>query len=119
MRVLEQRKQAMKFVVGYDFKEFEKYYKALDDLYDYYKTIGLTDVTHGQIGDIEKLLIKTDPPHLIVWKQNNQIIGHVIWHESSTEEHRKGSPRDKEDKQALKRLIGTKNKTSSNSTKSG
>jgi hypothetical protein len=68
----------MKFVIGYDYEEFEKYYKTLDDLHDYFRTIGLTDVTFGQIGDIEKLLIKTDPSHLIVWKQNNEIIGHAI-----------------------------------------
>jgi GNAT superfamily N-acetyltransferase len=98
----------MKFVIGYDFDEFEKYYKTLNDLHDYFRTIGLTDVTFGQIGDIEKLLIKTDPSHLIVWKQNNEIIGHAIWHESSTDEHRKGAPRDKEDKQTLTHLIGTK-----------
>jgi GNAT superfamily N-acetyltransferase len=98
----------MRFIVGYDFKEFEKYYKSLADLHNYYKTLGLTDVTFGQIGDIEKLLIKTNPSHLIVWKQDNQIIGHAIWHHSSTEEHRKGAPRDEEDTQALTSLIGSK-----------
>ena len=98
----------MKFIVGCNLEEFEKYYKTLDDLHDYFKTIGLTDATFGEIGDIEKLLIKSDPSHLIVWKQNNEIIGHAIWHESNTDEHRKGAPRDKEDKQMLRRLIGTK-----------
>jgi len=98
----------MKFIVGCNLEEFEKYYKTLDDLHNYFKTIGLTDVTFGEIGDIEKLLIKSDPSHLIVWKQNNEIIGHTIWHESNTDEHRKGAPRDKKDKQMLRRLIGTK-----------
>jgi GNAT superfamily N-acetyltransferase len=55
----------------------------------------------------ERILIK-NPSQLIVWRENNEIIGHVIWHESNTEEHRKGDPRDKEDKEILERLLGEK-----------
>ena len=62
----------MKFIVGCDLEEFEKYYKTLDDLHNYFKAIGLTDVTFGEIGDIEKLLIKSDQSHLIVWKKTTK-----------------------------------------------
>lgn len=41
-------------------------------------------------------------------RENNRIIGHAIWHESNTEEHRRGIPRDKEDGELLKRLLGGK-----------
>jgi len=46
--------------------------------------------------------------NLIVWKENGEIIGHVIWHESNTEEHRKGDPRDKVDREILEKLLGGK-----------
>ena len=43
-----------------------------------------------------------------MWKENNEIIGHAIWHETNTEEHRKGDPRDEEDREILKKLLGGK-----------
>jgi hypothetical protein len=43
-----------------------------------------------------KTVIK-DSTQLIVWKENNKIVGHAVWHESNTGEHRKGDPRDRED----------------------
>jgi len=46
--------------------------------------------------------------NLILWKQGNEIVGHAIWHESNTEEHRKGDPRDQNDKAILKKLLGAK-----------
>jgi hypothetical protein len=52
--------------------------------------------------------IKGNFPQLIVWRENDKIVGHAVWHESSTEEHRKGHPRDKEDKEALEKLLGGK-----------
>jgi GNAT superfamily N-acetyltransferase len=96
----------MRFVVGCDFEEFEKYYKTLDDLHNYFRTLGLADVTFGEVGDIEKVIIESDPSHLIVWKENGEIIGHTVWHESSTEVHRRGAPRDEGDRQLLRRLVG-------------
>jgi len=47
--------------------------------------------------------------NLIVWREDDEIIGNAIWHESNTEEHRKGDPRDREDREALERLLGGKN----------
>jgi hypothetical protein len=49
-----------------------------------------------------------DSARLIVWKENDKIVGHSVWHESSTEEHRRGDPKDKEDREALKKLLGGK-----------
>ena len=98
----------MEFVVGCDLEEFKRYYKTLDDLHDYFKTLGLADVRFGELGVVEEGIIKRDASHLIVWRENDEIVGHTIWHESNTEEHRKGDPRDREDKEILEKLIGGK-----------
>jgi len=99
----------MKFAVGCDLEEFKRYYRTLDDLHSYFKTLGLTDVKFGELGEVEAGIIKRDPSHLIVWRENNKITGHAIWHETNTEEHWKGDHRDKEDREALERLLGGKN----------
>jgi len=88
-------------------EEFKRYYEALD-IHDYYKTRGLADVKYGKLGVIEEKIIAMDPSHLIVWRENNEIIGHAIWHETNTEEHRRGDSRDKGNKEALERLLGGK-----------
>jgi GNAT superfamily N-acetyltransferase len=45
--------------------------------------------------------------NLIVFRENGEIIGHAIWHETNTEEHRKGGePREKEDKKILHGFLG-------------
>jgi GNAT superfamily N-acetyltransferase len=98
----------MKFVVGWDFEDFRRYYKSLEDLHIYFKTLGLKDVKFGELGSIEEGIIRKDSSHLIVWLENDEIIGHVIWHETSTDEHREGDPRDKEDKAILRRFLGEK-----------
>jgi len=85
----------MKFAVGCDLEEFRRYWKR-----------------SGYDGDrdLEILMKKVikDSSQLIVWRENNEIIGHAVWHETNTEEHRKGEPRDKEDKEALEKLLGGK-----------
>jgi GNAT superfamily N-acetyltransferase len=82
----------MRFVVGCDFGEFKRYYN---------KTV-------GNLGSAEEYWVAKDVSHLIVWRENNEIAGHAIWHESNTDEHKKGDPRDKEDKEMLKSLLGEK-----------
>jgi len=61
-------------------------------------------------GELEKLKGRLDSKHfnLIVFMENDEIIGHGIWHKTNTEEHRKGDPRDKEDKEILRRFFGEK-----------
>jgi len=98
----------MKFVVGCDLKEFKRYYRTLEDLHDYLKTLGLPDAVEQELGVAEEGIIKRDSTHIIVWRENNKIIGHAIWHKSNTEEHRKGQPRDKEDRETLEKLLGGK-----------
>ena len=54
-----------------------------------------------------KKVIK-DSSQLIVWRENGKIVGHGVWHESNTEEHRQGVRRDKEDREVLEKLLGGK-----------
>jgi GNAT superfamily N-acetyltransferase len=86
----------LKFLVGCDFEEFRRYLER----------IGL----YKEEGEVEKLetLLMNKLLNLIVWRENDEIIGHAIWHETNTEEHRKGDPRDKEDTEILERLLGGK-----------
>lgn len=82
----------MKIQVGCDLNEFKRYYEAVV----------------GKLGETEEYCVKQDPTHLIIWRKKTRIIGHVIWHESDTDEHRSGDPRDKEDKETLVKLLGSK-----------
>ena len=54
---------------------------------------------------MEESHIARDPAHLIVWKESSEILGHAIWHESNTEEHVKGDPRDEDDRKILRTLV--------------
>jgi GNAT superfamily N-acetyltransferase len=98
----------LRFVVGCDLEEFKRYYKTLEDLHNYYKTLGLHDVKAGELGGAEEYWVTKRPSHLIVWRENDEIIGHTIWHPSNIDEHRKGAPRDQEDKELLRKLLGGK-----------
>ena len=64
--------------------------------------------TLGELGGTEEQIIKEDPSHLIIWRKTDQILGHAIWHESNTEEHPNGVPRDKTDAELLEKLLGGK-----------
>ncbi|MCK4439779.1 GNAT family N-acetyltransferase [Candidatus Bathyarchaeota archaeon] len=98
----------MRNVAGCDLEEYKRYYRTLDDLHNYFRTLGLTDATFGELGSTEEEIIKRDPSQLIVWRENNEIIGHAVWHETSTDEHREGDPRDREDRKVLRELCGGK-----------
>lgn len=82
--------KSMSIQVGSNFDEFKQYYKAL----------------WGELGEAEEYYIKQNPSHLIVMRENHRIIGDIIWHESNTEEHWPGNPRDKEDTEILYKLLG-------------
>ncbi len=90
----------LEFEVGGNSVEFEKYYRKA----------GLPWVTRapwGRVGNVEKAHIRSNPDHLILFKENKKTIGHMIWHDSNTEEHTKGGkPRDKTDREVLGRLLG-------------
>jgi len=83
----------LKLVVGCDLDEFKKYSKR--------------DGARVDLVVLEKV-IPRDPSCLIVLREGGEIIGHAIWHETNTLEHRKGDPRDKEDREVLERLLGGK-----------
>ncbi|MFQ5951638.1 MAG: GNAT family N-acetyltransferase [Candidatus Geothermarchaeales archaeon] len=80
----------MTFVVGCDFEEFRHYYND----------------AIGKLGKDEGYWIEVDPSHLVVWRENGEIVGHAIWHESNTKEHKEGDPRDEQDRRMLERLLG-------------
>jgi GNAT superfamily N-acetyltransferase len=96
----------MRFVVGCNLEEFKRYYRTLDGLHNYFKTLGITDARFGELGPTEEGIVKRNPSYLIVWRENDETIGHAIWHEASTDEF--GDPRDKEVREVLERLLGGK-----------
>jgi GNAT superfamily N-acetyltransferase len=83
----------LRFDVGCDLEELREYWNRSG--YD------------GNLDHLTNAVIK-DSSQLIVWKENNKIVGHAVWHESNSEEHRKGDPREKEDTETLKKLLGGK-----------
>jgi GNAT superfamily N-acetyltransferase len=89
----------MRFAVGCDLEEFRKYYR---------RNGFAGEQGTGELGITEEKIVTHNPAQLIVWRENNEIIGHAIWHEASTDEHRKGDPRDREDREALRKLCGGK-----------
>ncbi|MDH5746794.1 MAG: GNAT family N-acetyltransferase [Candidatus Bathyarchaeota archaeon] len=98
--------------LGFDAcKELMYHYDAcdLEEFKEYYKRNGFAgEQGTGELGVTEEGIITQDPSHLIVWREKNKIIGDAIWHETNTEEHRKGVPRDKEDIEILEKLLGGK-----------
>ena len=50
--------------------------------------------------------VSEDPSHVILWRDGDRILGHAIWHESNTDEHKPGRARDSSDKELLRRLLG-------------
>ncbi|MGQ9513704.1 MAG: GNAT family N-acetyltransferase [Thermoproteota archaeon] len=84
----------IRFEVGCNIEEFKKYYME----------------ARGSLNETEEYIILQDPTHLIVWKDDDNILGHAIWHESYIEEHREGVPRDERDKELLMKLLGEKRK---------
>ena len=92
------------FVIGYDYEEFRNYYRTLKSLHDYYVELALPDVIYGDIGPTDEGHIKEDATHLIVWKENDEIVGHAVWHEHSTENYK--NPEAKEALEVLEFLLG-------------
>ena len=96
LRYVLDEEEPVKFIVGCDLEEFKGYLKK----------IGLYK-KEGELSRLE-IMLKNKLLNLIVWRENDEIIGHAMWHESNTEEHRKGDARDKEDREILERLLGGK-----------
>jgi len=86
----------MRFVEGCDFEEFSKYLSKIGQ--------------YAAKGELERLKAFLDGGlfNIIVFRENGEIIGHAIWHETCTDEHRRGDPRDKEDREILLTFFGGK-----------
>jgi len=89
----------VRFEIGCDLEEFKEYYR---------RNGFAGEQGTEELGITEEKIVTQNPAHLIVMRKNDEIIGHLIWHESSTDEHRKDDPRDDEDKQILNKLAGGK-----------
>jgi GNAT superfamily N-acetyltransferase len=96
----------LRFEVDCDLDEFRKYHKN-SGIHGYLKSMGLTDSYDENLNYMLNVVIN-DPAQLIVWREDGTIVGHAVWHESTVEEHRKGDPRTKEDRDALRKLLGGK-----------
>ncbi|NIO37277.1 GNAT family N-acetyltransferase [Candidatus Bathyarchaeota archaeon] len=94
----------MRIVVGCDLEEFKTYYKRLALDKEWQGTFGFTEELDTSW---ERVLVK-NPSLLLVLRENDEIIGHAIWHETSTDEHRERDPRDKEDREILRKICGGK-----------
>ncbi len=92
----------MELVVGCDLDDFRSYYEKAIRTTEYRRAVGEND------GVVEMRYVMEDPTHLILWKEGDGILGHAIWHESNTDEHRKGVPRDDDDRRILRELLGGK-----------
>jgi len=82
-----------------------------EEFKEYWNRNGYDQESKGYNRDrlLEELVnVIKDISQLIVWRYNGEIVGHAVWHESNTEDHRKRVPRDKEDSEALKKLLGNK-----------
>lgn len=97
----------LEFLVGtVSIGEFMKYYSTLSDLHEFY--IGRTSRDSGEfkLEVEERFHLDNDIRHLIIWKDSTEIVGHCIWHETSTDEMTPGDPRDNDDKETLRALFG-------------
>ncbi|MHA2149342.1 MAG: hypothetical protein ACXAAN_11905, partial [Candidatus Thorarchaeota archaeon] len=84
----------------------KEYYNTLDDLHDYYRSRTLRDSEVFELGDDERRHIERNNNHLIIWTDNTKIVGHNIWHETTTDEMTQGEPRDDDDRGVLRELFG-------------
>jgi GNAT superfamily N-acetyltransferase len=94
----------LRLEVGCDLEEFKMYYRKLAEDGEWQGTFGFTE----ELGTSWERVLVENPSLLIVVREDDEIAGHLIWHESSTDEHRKGDPRDEEDRRILNRLAGGK-----------
>jgi GNAT superfamily N-acetyltransferase len=92
----------MRIEVGCDLEEFKRYYKQLALDREWQGTFGFTEELETSW---ERVLAK-NPSLLLVWREDEEIVGHAIWHTTSTDEHREGDPRDREDRDVLRKLCG-------------
>jgi GNAT superfamily N-acetyltransferase len=96
-------------VVGCELEEFRRYYKKLPEDKEWQRRFG--EGTFGfspEPSTSWERILTQNPSQFIVVRNDNEIIGHLVWHESNTEEHREGDARDEEDRHILRQLLGGK-----------
>jgi hypothetical protein len=71
----------MRFVVGYDWEAYKRYYATLKELHAYYQKLNLEDERYeaGVVGDSETQIVKADSSHLIIWVDGDEVVGHAVW----------------------------------------
>jgi GNAT superfamily N-acetyltransferase len=94
----------MRIDVGCDLEEFKQYYRRLALNGEWRGTFGFTE----DLGQSWETVLTENPHLLLVWREDDALIGHAIWHETSTDEHRAGDSRDVEDQETLRTLCGGK-----------
>jgi CRISPR-associated protein Cas1 len=80
----------MRFVVGCDKDEFKEYWSRSG--------------YNGSLDHLINVVIK-EPSQLIVWRDDGKIVGHAVWHETSTEEPSVGFLHDVSDYQTQQSLV--------------
>jgi GNAT superfamily N-acetyltransferase len=95
----------LRIEVGCDLEAFRRYQRN-SGIHEYFKWVGITDVVYGELGPFEEAHIKRDPTHLIVWREGNEIVGHVIWHEEQVDGF--ALPGEEEVRTVLEKLLGEK-----------
>jgi len=80
------------FTHGYPLDKFTEYYRD----------------TIGELGETERRLISDNPDQLIVWHEDDEIVGHAIWHPSDTSTHPDGEPREEDDRRILEDELGVR-----------
>ena len=96
---------SLRFEVGCDPEsiEFKEYWSRNGYTQEY------KGYSHSRLLEMLVSVVRSDFSQLIVWEEDSEIVGHAVWHESNTEAHRKGGYlRDKEDREALEKLLGGK-----------
>ncbi|MBN2336698.1 GNAT family N-acetyltransferase [Candidatus Bathyarchaeota archaeon] len=73
---------------------------GVDELREHMTRVGLS------LGETELRLVTERPERLILWREDGRVVGHTIWHESNTEEHPDGEPREDEDRRILEEELG-------------
>jgi GNAT superfamily N-acetyltransferase len=95
----------LRLEVGCDLEEYRRYQKT-SGIHDYLKWVGAVSARAGELGPVELAHIQSDPSHLIVWREGNEIVGHVIWHEEQVDSFR--LPGEEEVRTVLEKLLGEK-----------
>jgi len=95
----------MEFIVGYDINDFIQLIKKVIQNSAEYQKLG-NRFELGGLEPFEEEFLRDDPTQLIVWGDNQEVYGWIIWHPSRVKDHGDSTPRDDTDMKILTNLIG-------------